>query len=114
MKVRILKNDGDIYLIEVQGDLDLYNSNQLKELVMDMINKKKLEKFIIDMEKVGMINSTGIGALIYITSTVKKVDARLVIIKINDSVKKAMEATKLSGYFSIATSLEEALELLRT
>jgi anti-sigma B factor antagonist len=112
MEIRILKNAGDIYLIELQGDLDLYNSNQLKELVMDMINKNKIEKCIIDMEKVKSINSTGIGALIFISSTIKKMNARLVMTKINAKVKKAMEVTKLTGYFQITSSLQEALDLI--
>jgi anti-sigma B factor antagonist len=112
MEIRTLKNSDDIYLIELQGSLDLYYSNQLKELIMDMI-KKKSEKFIIDMEKVESINSSGIGALIFISSTIKKVNAQLVIAKINDLVKKAMELSKLSGYFRIAGSLREALDLIQ-
>jgi anti-sigma B factor antagonist len=112
MEMRILKNQDDIYLIELRGNLDFYYSNQLKELIMDMI-KKKSEKFILDMQEVETINSSGIGALIFISSTVKKINARLVIAKINDSVKKAMELSKLSGYFRIAGSLREALELIQ-
>jgi anti-sigma B factor antagonist len=112
MEIRILKNTDDICLIELQGKLDLYYSNQLKELIMSMI-KKKSEKFIINMEKVESINSSGIGALIFISSTMKKMNARMVISKINDSVKTAMELSKLSGYFSIAGSLREAMDLIR-
>jgi anti-sigma B factor antagonist len=112
MESRILKNAGDIYLIELQSDLDLFNSNQLKELVVKMV-EKKIEKFIIDMHLVATINSAGIGALIYISSTLKKVSGQLVIAKINDSVRNAMEITKLSGYFRITASLQEALDLIQ-
>ena len=112
MEIRILKNQDDVYLIELRGNLDLYNSNHLKELILGMI-KKKSEKFILDMQKVETINSSGIGALIFISSTVKKMNVRLVIAKINDSVKKAMELSKLSGYFKIAGSLREALDMIQ-
>jgi anti-sigma B factor antagonist len=112
MEIRILKNQDDVYLIELRGGLDLYYSNQLKELILGMI-KKKSEKFIFDMQKVETINSSGIGALIFVSSTVKKMNAQLVIAKINDSVKKAMELSKLSGYFKIAGSLREALDLIQ-
>jgi anti-sigma B factor antagonist len=112
MEIRILKNQDEVYLIELRGNLDLYYSNQLKETVISLI-KKKSDKFIIDMQKVETINSSGIGALVYISSTVKKMNARLVIAKINDSVKKAMELSKLSGYFKIAGSLREALDLIQ-
>jgi anti-sigma B factor antagonist len=112
METRILKNADDVYLIELRGDLDLYHSNRLKELIMGMM-KKKCEKFIINMEKVETIYSSGIGALIFISSTMKKMNARLVITKITDSVKEAMELTKLSGYFSITGSLKDALDLIQ-
>jgi anti-sigma B factor antagonist len=112
MEIRTLKNQDGIYLIELQASLDLYYSNQLKELMINMINKES-EKFIIDMEKVETINSSGIGALIFISSTVKKMNARLVIARINDSVKQAMELSKLSGYFNIVGSLREALDLMQ-
>jgi anti-sigma B factor antagonist len=111
MEIRTLKNQDDVYLIELRGNLDLYYSNQLKELILKMINKKN-EKFIIDMQRVETINSSGIGALIFISSTVKKMNVRLVIAKINDSVKMAMELSKLSGYFKIAGSLREALDMI--
>jgi anti-sigma B factor antagonist len=111
MEIRILKNQDNIYLIELRGNLDLYYSNQLKETIISLI-KKKGDRFIIDMQKVETINSSGIGALIYISSTVRKMNIRLAIAKINDSVKKAMELSKLSGYFKIAGSLREALDLI--
>jgi anti-sigma B factor antagonist len=112
METRILKKAGDIYLIELQSGLDLYNSNQLKELVIKMA-EKKIEKFIIDMSRVDKINSAGIGALIYVSSTIKKMNGQLVITKINDSVKNAMEVSKLSRYFQITASLQEALDLIQ-
>jgi anti-sigma B factor antagonist len=112
MEIKTFKNQDDVYLIQLPGNLDLYYSSQLKELIMQMI-KKKSEKLIIDMEKVETINSSGIGALIYISSTIKKVKARLVIAKINDLVNESMELSKLSGYFKIAGSLREALELIQ-
>jgi anti-sigma B factor antagonist len=112
MEIRTLKNQDDVYLLELRGNLDLYYSNRLKKCMLGMINKN-IEKFIIDMEKVEAVNSSGIGALIYISSTVKKMHARLVIARINEPVKKAMELSKLSGYFNIAGSLREALELIR-
>ncbi len=70
MELKIRKS-ADIYIIDVNGEMDLYNSYKLKELVMKML-EKKIQKFIINMENVEYIDSSGIGALIYICSTDKK------------------------------------------
>ena len=38
MELKIRKN-GDVYIIDVTGEMDLYNSYKLKELVMKMLEK---------------------------------------------------------------------------
>lgn len=112
MELKIRKNES-IYIVDVIGEMDLYNSYKLKELFMKML-EKKIEKFIINMEEVEYIDSSGIGALIYITSTIKKMNLHLAIIHIHGSVKKVIELTKLSGFFPIHTSLEEAIKDMKS
>ncbi len=107
MELKIRKT-GTNYIIDVNGEMDLYNSYKLKELVMKML-EKKVERFIINLENVDYIDSSGIGALIYICSTIKKQGDKLAITNIHGSVKKVIELTKLMGYFPIMNSIEEAI-----
>ena len=108
MELKIRKNK-EVYIIDVSGEMDLYNSYKLKELVMKMI-ERQIKRMIINLEEVDYIDSSGIGALIYICSTVKKIGLRLYITNIHGSAKKVIELTKLMGYFPITNSLEEALQ----
>jgi anti-sigma B factor antagonist len=108
MELKIRKNQ-DTFIIDVQGELDLYNSYKLKELLMKML-EKKIERFIINLDGVDYIDSSGIGALIYISSTLKKLNHRLAITNIHGSVKKVIELTKLMGYFPITGTMEEAIK----
>jgi len=107
MDLKIRKN-GESYIIDVNGEMDLYNSYKLKELVMKML-EKKVERFIINLENVDYIDSSGIGALIYICSTIKKMGFKLIITNIHGSVKKVIELTKLMGYFPISPTIDDAL-----
>ena len=75
MELKIRKN-GEIYIIDVNGEMDLYNSYKLKELVMKML-EKNVHSFVINLEQVDYIDSSGIGALIYICSTIKKLNLKL-------------------------------------
>ena len=111
MELKIRKN-GDVYIIDVTGEMDLYNSYKLKELVMKML-EKSVKNFIINLEQVDYIDSSGIGALIYICSTIKKMNLNLAIANIHGSVKKVIELTKLMRYFPIANSIEEALLMVK-
>lgn len=110
MELKIRKN-GDAYIIDVNGEMDLYNSYKLKELVMKMI-EKSVKTFVINLEQVDYIDSSGIGALIYICSTIKKQNMKLAISNVHGSVKKVIELTKLMGYFPLANSVEEALMMV--
>ena len=112
MELRIRKSK-TIYIIDIQGEMDLYNSFKLKELLMKMI-EKKIENFIINMDEVEYIDSSGIGALIFISSTIKKMSLHLAITNIHGSVKKVIELTKLTGYFPIVPTLEEAIKKMDT
>lgn len=107
MELKIRKN-GNVYIIDVNGEMDLYNSYKLKELVMKML-EKNVQLFIVNLENVDYIDSSGIGALIYICSTIKKMNLKMAITNIHGSVKKVIELTKLMGYFPITNSIEEAL-----
>jgi len=111
MKIQIHKNSDNIYLVDLSGALDLYNSNQLKELIMKMI-KNKAERFIINLNQVRSVNSAGIGSLIFVSSTLKKLNCPLVIIAPEGPVMQALEITRLKCYFTIASSLKDAVFLM--
>lgn len=108
MELKIRKNN-DVYIVDISGEMDLYNSHQLKELIAKML-ERQIRCIILNMEDVEYIDSSGIGALIYICSTVKKSKLKLYITNIHGSVKKVIELTKLMGFFPITNSIEEALQ----
>lgn len=112
MELKIRKND-EIYIIDVNGEMDLYNSYKLKELVMKML-QKNVKNFIINLAQVDYIDSSGIGALIFICSTIKKMNLKLAISNVHGSVKKVIELTKLMKYFPLAATVEEALATLNS
>ena len=112
MELKIRKN-GEIYIIDVNGEMDLYNSYKLKELVMKML-QKNVKNFIINLAQVDYIDSSGIGALIFICSTIKKMNLKLAISNVHGSVKKVIELTKLMKYFPLAATVEEALATLNS
>jgi anti-sigma B factor antagonist len=108
MELKIRKSE-EIYVIDVQGELDLYNAYKLKELLTKML-ENKIERFVINLDEVEYIDSSGIGVLIYISSTVKKSNLKLAITNIHGSVQKVMELTKLTDYFPITATLDEAMK----
>jgi len=103
-----LKKYSSTYIIEVVGDMDLYSSFELKNIVTKMM-AKDIKNYVVDMSKVDYIDSSGIGVLIHIYSNIKKLNRILKISNVHGSVEKVIRLTKLSQYFPIVGSVKEAL-----
>ena len=111
MEIIVKKNSDNIHLIELSGIMDLCGSEQIKEKVMGLI-KNRIECFVIDLSRITFINSSGLGALIYVSSTLKKLKCPLALVVPDNPVMQALEITKMKNYFSIVASLKEAVRLV--
>ena len=112
MEIKIKKNNDNIYLLKLSGSMDLLGSNQLKDLVLKMI-ENKAEHFVIDLSDVTGVNSDGIGALVYVSSTLKKLNCQLIMIVPEGPVLHALASIRLKHFFIIAPDLKEAIALVK-
>lgn len=99
---------GDIVIFDITGEIDLYNAPEIKEKIKDEMNKNKVN-IIINLDKVTYIDSSGIGVLISSLSNLKKVGGALKLINVYASVRKVFELTKLTSFFDIYDSEQDAL-----
>ena len=53
MELKVRKNK-EVYIVDVSGEMDLYNSYKLKELVMKMI-ERQIKCMIINLEEVDKV-----------------------------------------------------------
>jgi len=100
---------GDVVILDISGEIDLYNAPEIKDAINKLIEQKKYN-VIINLKGVSYIDSSGIGALISSLSNLKKYQGGLKIINVFASVKKVFELTKLTSFFEIYDSAEEAVK----
>ncbi len=112
MELRVKDIGSGIQMIEAEGEMDLYNSHKLKDIMNDLWNKN-VQSIILDLEKLTYLDSSGVGVLIYVYTTIQKRKFDLWITNVSGSVKKVIELTKLNNFLPIAESNEAALEALR-
>lgn len=111
MQVKTKEIDDKTVVISLIGEIDLFRSQMIK----DLINKNIADgvaNFIIDLGDVRYIDSTGIGSLIYCRSTIKQKAGKLILLNIKDSVERVFKLTKLDSLFTILDDEAEALKLL--
>lgn len=106
------RTKGEIVVLDILGEIDLYNAPEIKDIINGLIEQKKFN-VIINLEKVTYIDSSGIGALISSLSNLKKYQGGLKIINVYASVRKVFELTKLTSFFEIFDSEDTAIESFR-
>ncbi len=100
------------YIIDVAGEIDLYNAFQLKDTVQSMI-EKKIDVFILNLRKVTYVDSSGIGLLLSINAMLAQKGMQFRIVRVPPMVMRVMELTRLKGFLPIENTEGEALELIQ-
>jgi anti-sigma B factor antagonist len=103
-----IRESGEIIIMDINGEIDLYNAPDIKESIKGQIESGKTN-IIINLDKVSYIDSSGIGVLISSLSNLKKAGGSLKIINVYASVRKVFELTKLTSFFDIYDGEAEAL-----
>jgi len=106
------RDSGDIVILDVNGEIDLYNAPEIKDTINKLIEEKKYN-VVINLDKVSYIDSSGIGALISSLSNLKKYQGGLKICNVSGSVRKVFELTKLTSFFEIYDSEQEAISAFK-
>ncbi len=101
----------NVLFIELDGDLLGANKeDEVLEVAKDKI-EDKVTSCVIDISKVGYMNSTGLSFLIRLLTRFRNAGGDLVLLKPSDQARKLLVITKLNNIFSVAQTEEEAIKL---
>ena len=87
-------NDGDRVTAAITGDIDHHAARELRAELDDVISRSRPELLIIDMEKVGFMDSSGIG---FILGRMRSVRANGGELLIKNARREIAEVIKISG-----------------
>ncbi|OQY10444.1 MAG: hypothetical protein B6I28_01025 [Fusobacteriia bacterium 4572_132] len=98
-----------IIKIEIDGEVDVYTSIELKKALNEAIDKGA-KKMLINLDKVTYMDSSGLGVLVAILKKIRKEQGNLKLLKLTENVKKIFEITRLTKFFEIFEEEEEAIK----
>lgn len=104
-----LNKQGDVVVVDVEGQLIVGNRQELKQKVLDDLEKGE-RKFLIDFAQTGYIDSSGLGVLVSLSKKIREHGGELRLADLNDDLQTLFELTKLDTLFQISESRERALE----
>ena len=104
-----LKKYQNTYIIELNGELDLYNAHKLEQLYHKM-TERNIKSIIIDLKKLSYLNSTGLGTLVYIYKNAKNKNINLLYCNLIGFPKKLIQTAQLDKFFPIENTLNDCLK----
>jgi anti-sigma B factor antagonist len=99
---------GDITVLNVEGQLIVGNRQELKQKVLEELENGE-RKFLIDFDRTGYIDSSGLGVLVSLSKKIREQGGELRLANLNDDLRTLFELTKLDTLFQISSSRDEAL-----
>jgi anti-sigma B factor antagonist len=103
------KNDGNVCMITLDGEVDVYTAPKLKEELVALI-QGGCTHVIVDLEKVGFIDSSGLGVLVSALRRAREKDGAVRIVCTRESILKIFRITGLDKVFPIFSDAAEAAE----
>jgi anti-sigma B factor antagonist len=93
-----------IEVIDVQGEIDMSTAPRLRELLIDLVSKGSYQ-LVVDLDKVGFLDSTGLGGL----RRVRAHDGSLDLVCTQQRILKIFRITGLTEVFSIYEMVDQAI-----
>lgn len=94
---------GTVVVLDLSGSLDITNESRLRDKMHSLVFEGR-RAFVINMERVSHIDSSGLGALIASSGTVAKVAGRIALVNLTRRVSEVMTITKLLTVFDVPDS----------
>jgi anti-sigma B factor antagonist len=93
-----IKKEGEIVVVDVEGQLIVGNRQELKQKVLDELERGE-KKFLIDFAQTGYIDSSGLGVLVSLSKKIRDQGGELRLANLNDDLKTLFKLTKLDTLF---------------
>jgi anti-anti-sigma factor len=104
--------DGETIQLILNGYLDTYNSPEFQSHINELINSG-VRFILFNLSGLNYISSTGIGALTSFVKILKQKKGNMVLLGIQEKVMEVFQLLGFTKFFKIASTLEEALSLLK-
>ncbi|HAP43022.1 MAG: hypothetical protein A2087_11505 [Spirochaetes bacterium GWD1_61_31] len=98
--------------VNLRGNLGIDNAHETAVLLRALVNGG-IRRFIINLENLIYVDSTGIGTIIRIKKDVIKANGELVLYNVPPKVNEVFELVNLKEFVKIFYSEHKALEYLR-
>lgn len=91
----------DEAVLEVSGELDPHTAVELATALDDLTARDDLTRVVLDLAKIGFIDSSGLRVILSADQNLKAKGARLTLRNPSDAVRRLFEITDLMSHLDV-------------
>ncbi len=107
------RTQGDSTIIELAGKLDASTTPAVEAKLVKRIQEGK-KYLVLDFGGVTYLASSGLRMLLLVVRQIQKMEGQLVLCRLDQTMRDTLDITGFLPYFKIASTTEEALQILES
>jgi anti-sigma B factor antagonist len=100
---------GTATIVDIVGDITLYNSPEVRRVLLSLLKEKRAARVIVNLEKVKYIDSAGVASLVEGLKTSRDLKTGFALYGLSRTTREVLELTRLIKVFEVHDNEEEAL-----
>ena len=101
---------GSSTIVDVVGDITLYNSPEMRKVLLDLLKVKHVDRVIVNLERVKYIDSAGIASLVEGLKLSRDLKSGFALYGLSPTARQVLELTRLIKVFEVHNNEQEALD----
>ena len=103
------RKSGDAAIVEVEGDIDLYNSPELRKVLLGVLRDARAPRVVVNLKAVRYIDSSGVASLVEGLKISRTLNSRFILCGLSPAAREVLELSRLITVFEMYESEQEAL-----
>ena len=112
--IKKIADDAHIYAITVDKLISEYDYYDLKNEAFELIEAFEEVSFVVDLEALSYLNSSGLNLLIQLLTKTRNSKGETVIINVSNQIDNLLIVTKIKSLFLTFSTKEEAVGYLKS
>lgn len=101
---------GNATIVDVVGDITLYNSPEVRKLLLGLMKEQHASRVIVNLQKVKYIDSAGVASLVEALKTSRDLKTAFALYGLSRTTREVLELTKLIKVFEVYDDEQSALQ----
>ena len=103
------RQSGNTTIVDVNGDIDLYNSPEIRQVLLGALREKRAPRVIVNLAAVKYIDSSGVASLVEGLKISRDMGSRFMLCGLSEAAREVLELSRLIKVFEVFENEAQAL-----